>query len=109
MEESVKEFERRILKKREEIEKTKRVLEKKLQELGGLREQLASEISPDVVQFYEEKKYEFGGNVFVPVYNKTCSGCSMQVPSAQYTKLLRGEGLVYCPNCGRILFIEQGG
>ena len=84
------------------------MLEMKLQELGGLREQLVSEISPEVVEFYEEKKYEFGGNVFVPVYNKTCSGCSMQVPSAQYTKLLRGEGLVYCPNCGRILFIEDG-
>ena len=107
MEESVKEFEKKIAKKREEIRKTQALLEKKLKELGGLREELVKQISPEVVEFYEEKKYEFGGNVFVPVYNKTCSGCSMQVPSAQYTKLLRGEGLVYCPNCGRILFIEN--
>ncbi|HIP86294.1 MAG TPA: hypothetical protein EYH18_01480 [Aquifex sp.] len=107
MEISVAEFERKISKKEEEIKKTQSMLEKKLQELGGLREQLISEISPEIVEFYEEKKYEFGGNVFVPVYNKTCTGCSMQVPSAQYAKLLRGEGLVYCPNCGRILFIEK--
>jgi predicted nucleic acid-binding Zn-ribbon protein len=107
MEKSIEELELKIRKKREEVEKTERLLKKKLEELGGLREELASSISPEVIEFYEEKKYEFGGNVFVPVVNRTCSGCSMQVPSAQYTKLLRGEGLVYCPNCGRILFIKK--
>jgi predicted nucleic acid-binding Zn-ribbon protein len=107
MEESIKEFERKIAKKREEISKTQTLLERKLKELGGRREELVKQISPEVIEFYEEKKYEFGGKVFVPAHNKTCSGCSMQIPSAQYAKLLRGEGLVYCPNCGRILFIEK--
>jgi len=107
MEESVKEFEKKIERKKTEIIRTEKALKKKLEELGGYRQKLISEISPEVVEFYEEKKYEFGGNVFVPAHNKTCSGCLMQIPSAQYSKLLKGEGLVYCPNCGRILYIVK--
>jgi len=107
MEKSINDFEAKIEKKEKEIERTKKLLEKKLAELGEERKRLAESLPSELLEFYEEKKYEFGGKVFVPVYNKTCSGCSMQVPSAQYTQLLRGEGLVYCPNCGRILYTEK--
>ena len=41
------------------------------------------------------------------VEKKSCTGCHVQVRPQIVVELHKGEKLVNCPGCGRILYIEE--
>ncbi|MBN2332536.1 MAG: hypothetical protein JXO49_04430 [Deltaproteobacteria bacterium] len=45
-------------------------------------------------------------NAVVRVENGTCMGCHVNVPPQVYINLLKGEDILNCPNCQRIMFCE---
>ena len=40
----------------------------------------------------------------VPVINGVCQGCFMSIPPQQFNDILRGDKLLNCPTCQRILY-----
>jgi predicted nucleic acid-binding Zn-ribbon protein len=36
-----------------------------------------------------------------------CMGCNMQLPPQMYNNLYKGEELITCPHCQRILVLKQ--
>ncbi len=59
-----------------------------------------------ILSFYEKIKNWAGNSAVVPVRNQACYGCYMKINDKSYSDLIRGEDIVTCPHCGRVLYIE---
>jgi predicted nucleic acid-binding Zn-ribbon protein len=76
-----------------------------LEALQNARTKLASEIEVRTLRLYEKlsRKYD---RAIVPVVEHRCLGCSMSVPTSRRVagEDRRGNKIVLCESCGRILF-----
>ncbi len=82
-------------------------------QLGGLdglkatREQLRRMITPVLLQRYDRLATKFRRRAVVPISRDTCSGCHVALPTARVQDVQRGEKVLTCENCGRILFWSE--
>jgi predicted nucleic acid-binding Zn-ribbon protein len=70
-------------------------------------EALVPGLKPDVRRRYEMIKGRRNGIAVVSARDAICSGCNMNLPPQLYNELQRSEGLIYCPNCNRILYWDE--
>lgn len=77
------------------------------QELKKQREVMAVDADPETLRIYERLLANKRDRVVVPIENRTCSGCHI-VLTAQVENLVRkGERLVFCEHCSRILYWQE--
>ncbi len=88
--------------KEKEIAKQVAALEKKIRagEKGRLNK--AKEINEVFLRRYQRIRRRFNDAVVV-AENGTCKGCNVNVPPQVYNNLLKGQELLSCPNCQRIM------
>jgi uncharacterized protein len=68
------------------------------------RDALAVEIqNPGLISRIARLQARYRGIFLAPVVDSVCFGCRMTVPAGLMVQLVRGDLLVYCENCGRIL------
>lgn len=82
-------------------------LKKELAELTTNREELASAVDEDARSRYERLLKNKGENVVVGIQHGVCGGCHMKFPQQIVLSCRREEGIVTCPNCGRILYYTR--
>ncbi len=77
-----------------------------LTELQGEIDSLVSELPNSLLSLFERlsDRYELP---VVPMVLRTCSGCLMTLPEVLVQDLRRGESVQRCPNCGRILYVDD--
>ena len=68
------------------------------------RETIAETIDADLRRRYELIFARRGGVAVVWVRGGTCQGCNMRVPPQHFIQIQRGEQVIVCQNCQRILF-----
>jgi predicted nucleic acid-binding Zn-ribbon protein len=56
---------------------------------------------------YEKLREGCRGVAVVEARAGGCMGCNMQLPPQMYNNLHRGEELITCPHCQRILVLKQ--
>jgi len=78
-------------------------LETALSELRQKRQQVSSEIDPDMVELYQRLKKQKDTAV-VKVEQGICRGCRISL-SASEVQRVRSSELTQCSSCGRILFL----
>ncbi|RLB43757.1 MAG: hypothetical protein DRH12_01920 [Deltaproteobacteria bacterium] len=103
----IKELE--ILKKK--TEKEKKAIEAEMKELDAVlsslsreREDLSSQIDQELLSRYNMLKERRGGLAVSPVISGVCQTCHMGIPPQKFNELIRGESLMSCPNCQRIIY-----
>jgi len=74
-----------------------------LSDLERKRQLLSAEIDPQVIEFYQELKKQKGRAV-AKVEQGICYGCRILLPTTELQRA-RGDSLVQCSSCGRILFL----
>jgi hypothetical protein len=84
----------------------KETLNLKAQELHAAREELLPSIPAADLQHYRNVREMKGEQVVAIVRGETCTGCWMEVPQFRLG-MARGEELVTCDNCERILLLEK--
>ncbi len=94
-EESLEAAKARFHKKLQELEQT-------LQERQKEREGLVSRLSKRTHQIYEKVKKNRGYAV-VRAEKYTCLGCHMEIPPQTFVEVKKGEEIIQCPFCSRIL------
>ena len=102
-------------KKRTELERLSGELDAKeaswreaVGEKAGKKEVFKAQLGPDVIRRYETIRSKRGGRAVVPVRNEVCQGCYMGIPPQVFLQIKRGdEGLMACPHCHRILYVEE--
>ena len=68
------------------------------------RETLCSQISnPGLISRIGRLQGKYRGIFLAPVIDSVCLGCRMTVPASLMVDLVKGDKLVYCENCGRVL------
>ena len=74
-----------------------------LSNLENKRQLLSFEIDPETVEFYQALKKQKGQAV-AKVEQGVCRGCRILLPTTELQRA-RGDSLVQCSSCGRILFL----
>ncbi len=74
-----------------------------LSDLKHKRQLLSAEIDPQTVEFYQGLKKQKGQAV-ARVEQGICRGCRISLPTTDLQRV-RGDSLVQCSSCGRILFL----
>lgn len=71
------------------------------------REALKDQVDPEMFKIYERLLKNKKDRVVVPIEQRTCSGCHI-VLTPQHENLVRkGDRLVFCEHCSRILFWQE--
>jgi uncharacterized protein len=64
-------------------------------------------IKAPIMRRYDFIRKRRGGSAVCPAIAGACQGCFMMLPPQQFIVLQRGQTLVTCPSCQRILFFED--
>jgi predicted nucleic acid-binding Zn-ribbon protein len=79
--------------------------ESELRQTTRRREEGAARVPPALLREYERVRARTGGVAVAPVAGDTCGACGVGVSPLVRSRLRRGEGIVTCENCGRILVL----
>jgi uncharacterized protein len=71
------------------------------------REQLTKSVDAKALGIYERIRDKYLMNPVVEVQNASCSGCFMQLGPQVVVQISRGDTIVRCPGCGRMLYMSQ--
>ena len=76
----------------------------KLVELEKTRSNTGSEVPQPVFMRYEFIRRRLEHPVIVPVNAGVCSGCHIAIPPQAFIELQRGQQILSCPNCQRLIY-----
>ena len=79
-------------------------LEKQRAELLGKRESLRKGIPATLLKRYEFILKRYNGSAICEVREGVCLGCHLNILPQQFIDLQKGEEIIQCPNCQRILY-----
>jgi predicted nucleic acid-binding Zn-ribbon protein len=109
----IEEFEKEIESMQEDIATVQKNTDKELDTLEKERmkvfedkQTLMSNMSQNIIVFYEKIRRWAGNTTIVPVRKQACYGCYMRINDHTYASVIKSEEITTCPHCGRILFIE---
>jgi uncharacterized protein len=71
------------------------------------RDELAENADPEVLRIYERLLRNKKDRVVVPIENRCCSGCHIMLTAQDENMVRKGEHLVFCEHCSRILFWQE--
>ncbi|MEN9678335.1 MAG: hypothetical protein RIS76_4231 [Verrucomicrobiota bacterium] len=82
-------------------------LERELNEVSDLRDQLADAVEPTVLARYDRLLTSRGDNIVVGVGGATCGGCHMKLPQQVFLVAKAQKEIATCPMCFRILYYTR--
>jgi predicted nucleic acid-binding Zn-ribbon protein len=85
------------------LNETKAMVEE-VDRLENERQALCGLIETDLLKRYDFLRERKGGLGISPVVKGICQTCHIGIPPQQFNLLLRGEELMSCPNCNRIMY-----
>ncbi len=81
--------------------------EEKLAALKDVRANTGSEVPTPVFQRYEFIRERLDHPVIVPVHDGVCSGCHIAIPPQAFIELQRGQQILSCTNCQRLIYWSE--
>lgn len=81
-------------------------IEKERAEIYAKKDKLIGDMNQKILTFYEKIRKWAHNTAVVPVKKQACYGCFMQINDKTYSAVIKGEDVVTCPHCGRILYKE---
>ncbi|MBE9520574.1 MAG: hypothetical protein IME97_05560, partial [Proteobacteria bacterium] len=91
----------------EESAKSKKVAGKiinRKKKIVTKRNNKAKKITGSVLRRYDMLRVRRNGKAVVSVINGVCQGCYMSIPPQHFNNILKGDRMLNCPTCQRILF-----
>ena len=75
----------------------------RLAELDRERDESSRSIPKPIFQRYEFIRQRLQHPVIVPLENYICPSCHIAIPPQDFNEMLRGEHIMSCPNCQRLI------
>ncbi|SCA63252.1 Uncharacterized protein SCG7109_AK_00260 [Chlamydiales bacterium SCGC AG-110-M15] len=91
----------------DELQESIRKINIEGKELLEKREDAAKGADEQVMRVYDKLLRNKKDRVLVPIENRTCSGCHIALTAQHENLVRRGERLVFCEHCSRILFWQD--
>lgn len=110
-EDSLKELQEKLKNEEEEIKEIKIAVDNEIENITkdrnvvyAKRNELLGQFDKKILSFYEKIKRWAKDTAVVPVKKQACYGCFMKINDKTYAEVLKGEEIVNCLHCGRILY-----
>lgn len=81
--------------------------DEELKALKEKREGIVPKISGTVLVHYQSMSQRYSGNAVVEAAGGCCTGCRMMLPPQQFNNVRKGETVIMCNNCRRILYSKE--
>jgi len=78
--------------------------EKQLEGLKAERQKIVAELTPELNRVYERIRKKWHGTVVAEVVDGRCTACQIVLRPQFFQDLKRGEDLMFCESCGRIVY-----
>ncbi|OUT14094.1 hypothetical protein B9N64_05130 [Campylobacter concisus] len=82
-------------------------IEKERKEVYAKKDKLIATMNQKILAFYEKIRKWAHNTAVVPVKKQACYGCFMQINDKTFSAVIKGEDIVTCPHCGRILYKQE--
>ncbi len=91
----------------EKTSKELEAIEEQKREVYDKKQKLLSQMTQNVIVFYEKIRRWAGNTTVIPVKKQACYGCYMKINDNTYAEVIKAEEITTCPHCGRILYLEH--
>ncbi len=115
LESDVKDYETRGKEIQERNSRELKILQEKMDSVGSkiqIKEEERGNITVRVpkrtMSVYEMVRKSRGGTVVVPVRKRACGACYKALPPHRIQEIKRGDQIITCDNCGRMLIWHNG-
>lgn len=99
--------EKEFLAKKEEMEQESRKFHSEREALEAEREKICREIEAAHLRLYNKTLISRGAPAMVEIINGNCQGCHMTLPPQLFNDVRKGESMITCSYCNRILYVES--
>ena len=103
-EKEVAEGRKKLDKEKNEVQIELKALDKELRLFEKKRVLFSQTVDQDLLKKYLFLKERKQGQAISPVSQAVCQVCHMRIPPQKYNELIRGDSLLSCTNCGRIIY-----
>ncbi len=107
VEESLTALEQNISTQKSELGARIGLLDADIDRDNAARDVIVKGLPSTVVRRYGILREQRRGVAVVEAREGSCLGCNMQLPPQLYNTLFRGDELILCPHCQRILILRQ--
>lgn len=110
VDESTKEYqqlEEQVKAEQHQIEEQTTKDRKLLEEYLESQEEIGARIDPKLLDRFRRISKMNRGSAVAGVQDQICLGCFMNIPPQLYIEVQRGNKLIFCPQCSRILYYEK--
>ena len=95
-----------------QLEERRNDVGQRLSELEAERERAAAVVPADALGVFEEVADHFEGESMAPIEQLGkreygCGACNMSIPLETSLIATRGDSIIRCQSCGRILFMQE--
>jgi predicted nucleic acid-binding Zn-ribbon protein len=87
-----------------QVKKHAGAIEGKKAKIVAKRDAMAKDIKTSALRKYDMLRIRRNGKAVVGVVNGICQGCFMSIPPQHFNNILKGDRILNCPTCQRILF-----
>jgi predicted nucleic acid-binding Zn-ribbon protein len=103
----LEDFQTQSKESREELSNKIKTLREKMDIEKRKRDNLAVRIEKTTFKLYERIMNSRNDRAVVPLRNGSCGGCFAEVPLQKVADIRKGDRLLTCDDCGRILYYEE--
>ena len=89
---------------RKQILRDMKILDKDLKKLEKERKRFCKATEGSLLEKYDMLKGHKNGLAITPVIKGVCQTCHMAIPPQKFNELIRGDKLMTCPSCARIMY-----
>ncbi|KPK27401.1 MAG: hypothetical protein AMJ61_05860 [Desulfobacterales bacterium SG8_35_2] len=100
----IKEEKKALAEESAQVKKHAGEVEGKKAKIVGKRDSMAKNIKQAALRKYDMLRTRRNGKAVVGVVNGICQGCFMSIPPQHFNDILKGDRILTCPTCQRILF-----
>ncbi len=101
---SLKEEKQLVESEKEGARKATASDQKQLEELQAERHGIVAKLTPELNKHYERIRKKWHGTVVAEVVSGRCTACQIVLRPQFFQDLKRGDDLMFCESCGRIVF-----
>jgi predicted nucleic acid-binding Zn-ribbon protein len=95
---------KKLDKEKNEVQTELKALDEELRLFEKKRDLLSQTVEQDLLKKYLLLKERKQGQAISPVSQAVCQVCHMKIPPQMYNELIKGDSLLRCTNCGRIMY-----
>ncbi len=110
LDESEKEFvqiEEQVKAEQAEVEKQSSEDRVLLEEYETRQQEIGENLEPSLMERFRRISKMNNGSAVSRASDQVCLGCFMNIPPQLYIEVQRGDKLISCPQCSRILYYEE--